>query len=634
MHLIGSISWWLEPAHWLTVLKVAGGLGFVIFVHELGHFLVAKACGVKCEKFYIGFDLYGLKFCKFQWGETEYGIGILPLGGYVKMLGQDDNPARYTEEARRSRQAAEIAAEGADGNSGAGNGTKASALATAEHAPHLTHGDLPSEPVSDPHEPYDPRSYMAQSVPKRMAIISAGVIMNVIFAFFMATLAYRMGVPEAPCVVGGTVVGGAAWKANLQPGDEIVQVGTVEHPRFRDLQTGVTLGDAKSGIAFTVRSGPGEPDQKIVLYPDTSLGVPMIGITSEAAPELINQPEIKPTVRNSPARNAEPKFEPGDRIAKINDMPIANYRDLDRAMVKFQDDPIHVTVERTSSDPEHLAPAKDAHGNPEKPPIKTVEITVQPAPRRDLGLVMSLGPVVAVQANSPAEKAGIKVGDRIVSVNGQPVGKPVTLGEKLRQWAIAGKPVQLEIERTEGDKNTTKIPLTVELRTPTSTDVMIDNSPLPLSPLGVACEVAPVVAAVEPDSAAAKADVQPGDKLVSIKLIPPETPVEKDDDQLPPPKVIPFDKKLSWPGFALADLSLVDPASKFEIEVEREGKTHTIVLTSFELKDADGKVLHTPLRGFRWKQIYNVHQAQSLSEAFRLGLGETKDSLLLVYRIL
>ena len=77
----------------LVIFEVAVGLGMVIFVHELGHFAVAKWCGVKCEKFYLGFDIYGLKLAKFQWGETEYGIGILPLGGYVKMLGQDDNPA-------------------------------------------------------------------------------------------------------------------------------------------------------------------------------------------------------------------------------------------------------------------------------------------------------------------------------------------------------------------------------------------------------------------------------------------------------------------------------------------------------------------------------------------------------------
>ncbi|HEV3137028.1 MAG TPA: site-2 protease family protein, partial [Pirellulales bacterium] len=84
-----------------VVLEVAFGLGMVIFVHELGHFAVAKWCGVKCEKFYLGFDIAGLKLARFQWGETEYGIGILPLGGYVKMLGQDDNPARAAEERER-----------------------------------------------------------------------------------------------------------------------------------------------------------------------------------------------------------------------------------------------------------------------------------------------------------------------------------------------------------------------------------------------------------------------------------------------------------------------------------------------------------------------------------------------------
>src|SRR3990172_12440144 len=91
------------------ILKVLIGLGLVIFVHELGHFLVAKACGVKCEKFYLGFDVpiklgpiaLPRTLGKFQWGETEYGVGVIPLGGYVKMLGQDDNPANAQKEAER-----------------------------------------------------------------------------------------------------------------------------------------------------------------------------------------------------------------------------------------------------------------------------------------------------------------------------------------------------------------------------------------------------------------------------------------------------------------------------------------------------------------------------------------------------
>src|SRR5690349_23675257 len=89
---------WLVP----VVLKVAIGLGAVIFVHELGHFLVAKACGVKCEKFMIGFDIGGYKIAR-RWGETMYGIGIVPLGGYVKMLGQDDDPAHIAEQMKNSQ---------------------------------------------------------------------------------------------------------------------------------------------------------------------------------------------------------------------------------------------------------------------------------------------------------------------------------------------------------------------------------------------------------------------------------------------------------------------------------------------------------------------------------------------------
>ena len=50
------------------ILEVAFGLGMVIFVHELGHFAVAKLCGVKCEKFYLGFDIYGLKLCQLPAG--------------------------------------------------------------------------------------------------------------------------------------------------------------------------------------------------------------------------------------------------------------------------------------------------------------------------------------------------------------------------------------------------------------------------------------------------------------------------------------------------------------------------------------------------------------------------------------
>src|SRR5262249_60402732 len=127
------------------------------------------------------------------------GMVLWPGGGTVGSRGRDHNPTQGPKESGRAKGKLE--------KNGAEN-----------HAPTLTHGDFPPEPVSGPPEPYDPRSYMAQSVPKRMAIISAGGIMDVIFAFIMATVAYALGVPETPWIGRGAAVGCAAGEAYLEPG--------------------------------------------------------------------------------------------------------------------------------------------------------------------------------------------------------------------------------------------------------------------------------------------------------------------------------------------------------------------------------------------------------------------------------
>ena len=89
---------------WIAALEVALGLGFVIFVHELGHFAVAKMCGVKVDKFFIGFDIGGLKLFSFRWGETLYGIGMLPLGRICEDAGAGGQP-RAASQGNGARQA-------------------------------------------------------------------------------------------------------------------------------------------------------------------------------------------------------------------------------------------------------------------------------------------------------------------------------------------------------------------------------------------------------------------------------------------------------------------------------------------------------------------------------------------------
>src|SRR5437763_11892891 len=66
------------------------GLAILVTLHELGHFLAARAFGIRVDKFYLFFDAWGFKFFSFKKGDTEYGVGWLPLGGYVKIAGMID----------------------------------------------------------------------------------------------------------------------------------------------------------------------------------------------------------------------------------------------------------------------------------------------------------------------------------------------------------------------------------------------------------------------------------------------------------------------------------------------------------------------------------------------------------------
>ena len=70
--------------------QVLLGLSILIVLHEGGHYLAARAFGIKVEKFYLFFDAWGFKLFKFKKGDTEYGMGWLPLGGYVKIAGMID----------------------------------------------------------------------------------------------------------------------------------------------------------------------------------------------------------------------------------------------------------------------------------------------------------------------------------------------------------------------------------------------------------------------------------------------------------------------------------------------------------------------------------------------------------------
>ena len=160
--------------------------GFLIFIHELGHFILAKITKVKVLKFSLGF---GPRVIGKQLGETEYMISAIPLGGYVKMLGEEaeDEVANSDNE----------------------------------------------------------RSYKNQSIGKRVSIVFAGPVFNLLTAVVIFFFVFLMGIPTLLSVVGEVMPNSPAEKANLLKGDKIIEINSTPVNKWTDMSTMIYGSPAK-----------------------------------------------------------------------------------------------------------------------------------------------------------------------------------------------------------------------------------------------------------------------------------------------------------------------------------------------------------------------------------------------------
>jgi regulator of sigma E protease len=162
-----------------TIIAFIIVLGILIFIHELGHFILAKANGVGVLKFSLGF---GPAIVKKKIGETEYMISAVPLGGYVKMLGEDP-----------SRQEEELSA-------------------------------------------IDPRrSFAKKSLRARSAIVVAGPIFNLLLAIAIYMIIAWAGLPTVPPVIGSVLKGSPADVSGLKGGDRIVTIQSKPVKEWEDI---------------------------------------------------------------------------------------------------------------------------------------------------------------------------------------------------------------------------------------------------------------------------------------------------------------------------------------------------------------------------------------------------------------
>ncbi|MEO2023828.1 MAG: site-2 protease family protein [Pirellulaceae bacterium] len=613
-----------------TILKVAGGLGFVIFVHELGHFLVAKACGVKCEKFYVGFDvpirIGPLKLpstiCKFQRGETEYGIGIIPLGGYVKMLGQDDNPANYQKEADRIRLASDTDddAEVSETPAESSEGSSADATAVVENA----------GPVE-----LDPRSYPAKKVWQRMAIISAGVIMNLIFAVIFAAVAYRIGVKYTPCVVGGVSTGSPAWENGWEAGDQIIGIGDQaknDHLRFQwDLAEKVFMsagGKTVKPLKLTLRLKNGQ-ERTDEMTASTELkeqfGRVSIGVRPTASTVLSAS---LPVWKHRVAGQTDKPLQGGDRIIAVDgetleqDPQTNDYwvHDLIRKLAGKIDKGVVLSVERQAGE-----------GSQEK---QRLEISLPPARMMQVGLFMEMGPITAIRKGSPAARWKLKPGDVLLEINGLAVEDPLTVPQQL--VAFKGQKVEFKFQRKADSE-----PLVFEvdsLRLEDFHPYMAPGAKMGLESIGIAYEVRSLVRDVLPGSPAAKAGMQAGDEVLQVQFKYVPATKESDDQQAENENfqgqlgyAAPLDLEttpISWLDVHHS-LQTALPATELTVSYRRANNLQTATLVGVE-----SEKWFFPIRGLVFVPTERINQSESLVAAFGLGFRETREKLAGVGKVL
>lgn len=432
-----------------SILLALVGIGLVIFFHELGHFAVAKWCDVFVERFSIGF---GPILLSRKYGETEYALSAIPFGGYVKMLGQDDmDPSQLTSE--------ELAK--------------------------------------------DPRSYSAKSVWQRMAIISAGVSMNVITAVMFYAIAFGHGIEMPPAIVGGLQVGYPAWKAGLQLGDRITEIGGRKITSFDDILRAISFSSSSLEVQGVHPDGT---TFRLQLTPRMSDGRRMIGVRPALGLEVWKFREQTEPVADpgSPAAEATPAFQPGDRIVGLDNHEVSSFAALQQLLAEDRAKAVTFQVERD-----------DSHGKP-------VSIRVEPQRFRQLGLTMDIGKITALIKDSPAERNGILEGDKILRVNNRSVGKeidPLKLPDELA--ALAGREIPIVVQREVAGAE----PRNIEIRlTPLNKPGWVEppmdaDHPFSVSAIGVAYNVVPTVLKVAPGSPAEKQGIKAGDRVKKAELI-------------------------------------------------------------------------------------------------------------------
>jgi regulator of sigma E protease len=371
-------------------------LGILIFVHELGHFLVARLCKVKVEVFSLGF---GKKILQKKVGDTTYAISLIPLGGYVKMFG-DELGKEISEEEKAV-------------------------------------------------------SFLHKTVWQRMAIVLAGPIMNLIFAFTLFAVIAWKGESRKAAEVGDIKPGTQAYTAGFRSGDKILSVQGNPIQTWDEFQNKL-LEFADQTIQIEVQSLGFNETRILTVTPERKSNPNPLSLNAEIGDIEGLQPESLSAILGVRGNTVAYQlgFRTGDEIKKINDYPVTHFRDLESKLIALQGQDVTFTLNR----PLDTEPLK----------YDTIEITLKlPSPLpslESLGIERPELFLAEVLKDTPAFKAGLKPYDRILAINDKIPSKWEDVLNTVKSHT-ANEPLVFKIEREGQEKVISIAPQETELLT-------------------------------------------------------------------------------------------------------------------------------------------------------------------------
>lgn len=368
-------------------------LGILIFVHELGHFAVAKFCGVRVETFSLGF---GKRIFNIKRGDTNYCLSLIPLGGYVKMYGDDP---------------------------------------TAE---------IPADQVK--------YAFLKKSIPQRFAIVLAGPLMNLFFAIFIFSAIVGMGEEVPGPFAGDVAVGSKAYAQGLRSGDKILNINGEETPTWQDVQKTVENSGGKILNMKVERKGEAQPlalevastfaENENILSANRQVGQ-IDGLSYESRSTMIGISDPQ-----SPAAKAGvPSLT---ILTSVNGEKVKYWRDLEPLFQKaFDAGAKSVKVQAQIKDLEKaLSPDNTAEFEIALPEgIGKANLTTA------LGFEPGELYIYSVSKNSPAERAGIQPKDKVLSVGGEKVETWSDVLNHVKNFAKEKETLEFVVTRNGEEKS-------------------------------------------------------------------------------------------------------------------------------------------------------------------------------------